>query len=172
LVPIQVLFFLKCSFYFFFLKKGYNDPPQFGDYEAQRHWMELTINTPTSEWYIATKNNNLTYWRIDYPPLTAFHSELLGFFSQLYEPKSMEIIKSHGYETKTHKFFMRLSVLVSDLLVFILGVVLFVNLDRKKFNIAMKYGVILFVLCSPPFILIDHGHFQYNCVALGKPSIL
>jgi len=24
-----------------------------------------------------------------------------------------------------------------------------------------------FILCSPLLILIDHGHFQYNCVMLG-----
>ena len=29
---------------------GYHTPPMFGDYEAQRHWMELTINLPPSEW--------------------------------------------------------------------------------------------------------------------------
>ena len=129
--------------------------------------MELTINTPPSEWYIATNNNNLTYWRIDYPPLTAFHSKLLGYFSQKYEPESMEIVESHGYETKTHKFYMRLSVLISDLTIFIMGIILFVNYDKRKINVATKYAIILFVLCSPPMILIDHGHFQYNCVALG-----
>ena len=23
----------------------------YGDFEAQRHWMELTVHRPTSEWY-------------------------------------------------------------------------------------------------------------------------
>ena len=25
-------------------------PPRYGDYEAQRHWMEITINLPPSKW--------------------------------------------------------------------------------------------------------------------------
>ena len=29
---------------------GANHPPKFGDYEAQRHWMELAINLKPSEW--------------------------------------------------------------------------------------------------------------------------
>jgi len=24
--------------------------PMFGDYEAQRHWQEVTINLPSNEW--------------------------------------------------------------------------------------------------------------------------
>ena len=58
---------------------GYNNPPMFGDYEAQRHWMEITNNIPINEWYQNTKDNNLTYWGLDYPPLTAYHSKLCGF---------------------------------------------------------------------------------------------
>jgi hypothetical protein len=29
---------------------GMGMPPQFGDYEAQRHWMEITVNLPAAEW--------------------------------------------------------------------------------------------------------------------------
>jgi alpha-1,3-glucosyltransferase len=45
-----------------------------GDFEAQRHWMELTVHLPISEWYFY----DLLYWGLDYPPLTAYHSWLLG----------------------------------------------------------------------------------------------
>jgi len=31
---------------------GANHPPKYGDFEAQRHWMEVTINSPPSSWYI------------------------------------------------------------------------------------------------------------------------
>jgi ALG6, ALG8 glycosyltransferase family len=47
----------------------------FGDYEAQRHWMELTIHLPPREWY----KYDLLYWGLDYPPLTAYVSWLCGF---------------------------------------------------------------------------------------------
>lgn len=45
-----------------------------GDFEAQRHWMELTIHLPPTKWYFY----DLQYWGLDYPPLTAYHSWLLG----------------------------------------------------------------------------------------------
>ncbi len=46
----------------------------YGDYEAQRHWMELTIHLPTRRWY----TYDLQYWGLDYPPLTAYVSWLCG----------------------------------------------------------------------------------------------
>jgi len=49
---------------------GHNDPPMHGDFEAQRHWMELTIHLPVTHWYF----HNLDWWGLDYPPLTAYHS--------------------------------------------------------------------------------------------------
>jgi hypothetical protein len=30
--------------------EGFNKSPMFGDFEAQRHWMEITVNLPVSEW--------------------------------------------------------------------------------------------------------------------------
>ena len=53
---------------------GFQTPPMHGDYEAQRHWMEITTQLPVSEWYFY----DLQYWGLDYPPLTAYHSWLLG----------------------------------------------------------------------------------------------
>jgi hypothetical protein len=53
---------------------GQAKPPMFGDFEAQRHWMEITTNTPVNEWYKNTTKNDLQYWGLDYPPLTAYHS--------------------------------------------------------------------------------------------------
>jgi len=48
-----------------------------GDFEAQRHWMELAIHLPISQWYFY----DLDWWGLDYPPLTAYHS---WFFGKLY----------------------------------------------------------------------------------------
>jgi hypothetical protein len=66
---------------------GQGIPPMFGDYEAQRHWMELTNHLPTRQWY----TYDLQYWGLDYPPLTAYHSWLsgkmcVGLFSSLHHP--------------------------------------------------------------------------------------
>jgi hypothetical protein len=30
---------------------GRNSPPMYGDFEAQRHWMELTTALPSNAWY-------------------------------------------------------------------------------------------------------------------------
>jgi alpha-1,3-glucosyltransferase len=77
--------------------QGYQKPPMFGDFEAQRHWMEITVNLPVREWYDEhlflphvqmstarfryqqTERNNLTYWGLDYPLLTAYHSYVCGW---------------------------------------------------------------------------------------------
>jgi hypothetical protein len=56
------------------LYTGFQIPPMHGDFEAQRHWMELTIHLPITRWYFF----DLQYWGLDYPPLTAYHSWLLG----------------------------------------------------------------------------------------------
>ena len=53
---------------------GLQSPPMHGDFEAQRHWMELTQHLPVSHWYF----HDLEWWGLDYPPLTAYHSWLLG----------------------------------------------------------------------------------------------
>uniref|UniRef100_A0AC34R059 Alpha-1,3-glucosyltransferase n=1 Tax=Panagrolaimus sp. JU765 TaxID=591449 RepID=A0AC34R059_9BILA len=57
---------------------GAATPPVFGDFEAQRHWMEITFHLPIKDWYFNTTDNDLTYWGLDYPPLTAYHSCFLG----------------------------------------------------------------------------------------------
>jgi len=38
---------------------GQGKPPMHGDYEAQRHWMEITTNLSPSEWYRNTTSNDL-----------------------------------------------------------------------------------------------------------------
>jgi len=62
-----------------FPHSGYKTPPMLGDFEAQRHWVEVTSNLPPSQWYHhSIPENNLTYWGLDYPPLSAFHAQLIG----------------------------------------------------------------------------------------------
>jgi hypothetical protein len=51
---------------------GAGTPPRFGDYEAQRHWMEVAVNLPIGQWYVNSSDNNLDYWGLDYPPLSAY----------------------------------------------------------------------------------------------------
>ncbi|XP_011497952.1 PREDICTED: probable dolichyl pyrophosphate Man9GlcNAc2 alpha-1,3-glucosyltransferase [Ceratosolen solmsi marchali] len=160
---------------------GDGKPPMFGDYEAQRHWQEITLNLPISQWYSNSSDNDLQYWGLDYPPITAYHSLLLGHVASVVDPDSVKLHRSRGYESRTHKYFMRLSVLIMDLLVFIPAVVYFAftilpildskikkHQEKKEFlTFKKRHFVLATILFYPGLILIDYGHFQYNCVSLG-----
>ena len=78
---------------------GAGSPPKFGDYEAQRHWMEITLNLPVLEWYRNSTSNDLSYWGLDYPPLTAYQSYFHGLFLRFFDPDSVSLFTSRGYET-------------------------------------------------------------------------
>ncbi|CAH0595286.1 unnamed protein product [Chrysodeixis includens] len=154
---------------------GYKTPPMYGDYEAQRHWQEITVHTPKVKWYHNTTQNDLQYWGLDYPPLTAYHSLLMGLVADWLDPESVRLFASRGYENDFHKTFMRWTVFLSDIY-FYFTVALCICMDAervlgkeardksvfKRTDIATT----LFLL-YPGIILIDHGHFQYNCVSLG-----
>jgi len=61
--------------------------------------------------------NNLDYWGLDYPPLSAFHSLAMGKVFKKVLPEAVKLKTSRGYESPKLKFLMRLSVVVSDLLI-------------------------------------------------------
>ena len=153
---------------------GQATPPMYGDYEAQRHWQEVTVNLPISEWYFDTKDNNLTYWGLDYPPLTAYHSWVVGKMAKFIDPSYVKLNVSRGIETPSHKNFMRSSVLLSDLLVFVPAAVTFgraAHLNRMSASTDSnnyKHLVTTSLLVTyPGLILIDNGHFQVGNLMLS-----
>jgi alpha-1,3-glucosyltransferase len=134
-----------------------------GDYEAQRHWMELTYHLPVSQWYYY----DLHYWGLDYPPLTAYVSYLCGMASHhLVGPASVALYVSRGFEDPTHKAFMRTTVLVLDLLCYGTAVYRITRPVHQPHSVA-SLSRFLIAMLQPSILLIDHGHFQYNTVALG-----
>ena len=133
---------------------GEKSPPKFGDFEAHRHWMEITLHLPLEEWY----RYDLEYWGLDYPPLTAYVSRCLAFASRAFEPASVAFETSRGFESERHRAFMRGHVLVLDFLFVLLPLALLHN---------KKPLLLLAQLSSPVAILVDHGHFQYNCLPIG-----
>ncbi|KAL0040929.1 hypothetical protein WJX79_010386 [Trebouxia sp. C0005] len=141
--------------------------PHFGDYEAQRHWMEVTVHLPASEWYVDSKSNNLSYWGLDYPPLSGYQSWLFGQAIRSIEPDAVALHTSHGYESPHSKFLMRLTVVVSDILVFFPAVLLCLRVFGGGKTVHEKQWWLLVVLLQPAALLIDHGHFQYNNITLG-----
>ena len=123
--------------------------------------MELTWYLPLSQWYWY----DLEYWGLDYPPLTAYHSYLCGGLSHyLVGPETVaNDSSSRGYEDPVHKAFMRATVLVSDL--FIYGTAVWAW--SRRLTSKSSHILFAFAMMQPAIVLIDHGHFQYNTVALG-----
>ncbi|NXT44220.1 ALG6 glucosyltransferase, partial [Pelecanoides urinatrix] len=116
---------------------GAGKPPMYGDYEAQRHWQEVTYNLPVRQWYVV-----LLYAKLINPDWIALHT-------------------SRGYESQPHKLFMRTTVFVADLLVYIPAVILYC-FSLKETSTKKKASICaLCILLYPGLILIDHGHFQY-----------
>lgn len=142
---------------------GQGTPPLFGDYEAQRHWMELTIHLPPREWY----RYDLNYWGLDYPPLTAYVSWLCGIIGAWLDPNWFALDNSRGIETNGSKVYMRATVFTCDMLVFVPAALLFVHTWQKNRSTKTQQVALLTLLLQPGLLLIDFGHFQYNSVMLG-----
>ncbi|SPP81671.1 probable dolichyl pyrophosphate Man9GlcNAc2 alpha-1,3-glucosyltransferase [Drosophila guanche] len=146
---------------------GFDSPPMYGDYEAQRHWQEVTINLEPIQWYTNSSNNDLLYWGLDYPPLTAHHSYLMGRIAKIIDPRFVELHRSRGFQSRSHKTFMRLTVLLGDVSIYlpaILGVCVCID---KSFQCKSKLFSFMLLAAYPGQMLIDNGHFQYNNVSLG-----
>ncbi|KAJ0343836.1 hypothetical protein COL154_000964 [Colletotrichum chrysophilum] len=144
---------------------GFQKPPMFGDYEAQRHWMEITTQIPVSQWYF----HDLQWWGLDYPPLTAYHGWLCGKVGALIDPSWFELYNSRGSDDPTLKIFMRATVIVSEYLIYIPAAVIFVRRFSRHSGVPTwtAWMALVAILLQPGTILIDHVHFQYNTVMLG-----
>ncbi|KAJ7044140.1 glycosyltransferase family 57 protein [Mycena alexandri] len=142
---------------------GQGTPPMFGDYEAQRHWMELTIHLPIRRWY----TYDLQYWGLDYPPLTAYVSWLCGIVGHRLEPSWVALDSSRGIETEASKVFMRSTVVLLDALVYIPALIMFTRVWQATRSKRTQNLALVTLLFQPALLLVDFGHFQYNSVMLG-----
>ncbi|KAG0246168.1 Glucosyltransferase-like protein [Mortierella sp. GBA43] len=142
---------------------GMATPPRYGDYEAQRHWMELTIHRPIQEWY----SDKSKWWDLDYPPLTAYVSWICGYVGHKFNPEWFAWESSRGFESPEAKLYMRYTVLFFELLVYFTSIVAFTNIWFANKPWTRKHTALVLMLLQPGLILIDSGHFQYNSVMLG-----
>ncbi|GAA5874929.1 hypothetical protein JCM16303_004946 [Sporobolomyces ruberrimus] len=148
---------------------------------------------PISEWY----SHDLSYWGLDYPPLTAYHSYLLGLLARL-SPSTSQYVTLHplttaslreleeweekmkGFEREGGmKDWMRATVLGGDLVLWVTAVAWYCwwNFGREaKHEKGRKMGekalrrtlvAAMTILLQPALILIDNGHFQYNSIMLA-----
>lgn len=144
---------------------GRGTPPMYGDFEAQRHWIELTRHLPVRSWYYF----DLGYWGLDYPPLTAWASLATGLVASVFAPVStgFALDTSRGNESTPLVLFMRLSVIVLECAVYLPAVMYMLRRRLHDRSTRAQQVALATVLLQPALILIDHGHFQYNCVMLG-----
>ncbi|GBF98480.1 sucrose synthase [Raphidocelis subcapitata] len=171
---------------------GAAHPPKYGDYEAQRHWMEITAHTPAAEWYTDGPHNHPSYWPLDYPPLSGYQASrgaaalrggaltgdaaavswLHGRLVSAFEPQAVALGTSAGYETPSSKALLRWTVVLSDAALFFPAALLAARLlqPRGSGGAAARCNELFAaaaLLLNPAHVLIDHGHFQYNCISLG-----
>lgn len=144
---------------------GKGKTPLYGDLEAQRHWIELTLHLPPSQWYFY----DLQYWGLDYPPLTALVSRWCGQLASTFPNlrSQFALNTSRGTEDQAMVTFMRATVLVLDLLIYTPAVLYFLAKRLQGRGRRTRAIASVTVLLQPAVILIDHGHFQYNTVMLG-----
>lgn len=152
---------------------GHKQPPMFGDFEAQRHWQEITLNLPIRQWYENSTLNDLNYWGLDYPPLTAYHSWFLGWLARRLDPTFVTLFESRGITDDSHKFFMRCTVMFADLLVYIPAILIACGCIWKQLKVDRSKHLLhlAVVLLYPGQILIDNGHFQYNNISLALSAL-
>jgi alpha-1,3-glucosyltransferase len=127
--------------------------------------MEITTQLPITQWYF----HDLQWWGLDYPPLTAYHSWLCGKIGSRIDPSWFALFSSRGSHDPTLKIFMRATVLVSEYLIYVPAVVVFVRRYSRLNGVANWSASVALVaiLMQPATILVDHVHFQYNTVMLG-----
>ena len=150
---------------------GEKTPPRYGDFEAQRHWQEITTKTPVALWYTNTTDNDLQYWGLDYPPLTAYHSYGLGVVAGKINENFVKLHDSRGIETPEHKSFMRHSVLLADVCIFVPAMLSLGYALQQLVGLDMLLPFVTVALLFPGQMLIDNGHFQYNNISLGLAAL-
>lgn len=128
------------------------------DFEVHRNWLALTHSLPLSKWYV----DETSQWTLDYPPFFAYSECFLSIFASFIDPQIVDLHKGINYDSNTVIYFQRVSVIVSDIVLFC-GVYLL----TKNLNLRKRFMVWILLIWSPSLILVDHMHFQYNGFLLG-----
>eukprot|EP01028_Stygiella_incarcerata_P004816 TRINITY_DN2090_c0_g1_i5.p1 TRINITY_DN2090_c0_g1~~TRINITY_DN2090_c0_g1_i5.p1 ORF type:complete len:550 (+),score=121.87 TRINITY_DN2090_c0_g1_i5:200-1849(+) len=145
--------------------------PYSTDFDVHRNWIAITSSLPITQWYY----ENTSQWTLDYPPLFAWFERVLGFFAPLFDDK-MLTIREEPYSTLKTILFQKLSVSITDVVLFAVLYIMLVSSDRCRFEETTaeaegkrkgKKWMLWFLFLHPALLMIDHIHFQYNGVLIG-----
>ncbi|KAJ2358885.1 glycosyl transferase [Coemansia erecta] len=128
------------------------------DFEVHRNWLAITASLPPSQWYYEDRSE----WTLDYPPLFAWFEWMMSHLARMWDPRIVDI-DNLGYAADSCVMFQRLTVIVSELVLFMaLRRVVRIRGSTVQGKVAMAA-----VFLSPGFLFVDHVHFQYNGFLLG-----
>lgn len=94
-------------------------------------------------------------------------SWLCGRYVAAFEPEAVQLVASRGYESRSSKRLLRQTVLAADVAAFLPAALAAAVVFGGGAGAGRGLLVLVGLLFSPAAVLIDHGHFQYNCIGLG-----
>jgi alpha-1,3-glucosyltransferase len=162
------------------MRQWYDDGPE----ALARLGKEPPLTTTTT----SDPRRAASYWPLDYPPLSGYQSWLTGLVVRRAEPAAVALgLASRGHESPLGKSAMRLTVLLCDALVFfpaaawmaraVAAAAAAAKAGKRRGNTSAaaqaatittrRRAALAVLLLNPSLVLIDHGHFQYNCISLG-----
>lgn len=133
------------------------------DFDVHRNWLAITHNLPVAQWYL----EKTSQWTLDYPPLFAYYECLLLYLvPQFVKNDGALAIVPKGLYSLPTVFFQRLSVIVSEVVLFV-ALQWYVSSAKLNQASTRAFVVALSLVLSPGLLIIDHIHFQYNGVLYG-----
>lgn len=108
------------------------------DFEVHRNWKAITYNLPMAEWYYESTSE----WTLDYPPFFSYFEFLLSQGAVYFDPNMLRI-SSEPYESEKTVFYLRLTVIFSEL---------FLMFSLYLFNDPIISAL---VLLNPGLIILD-----------------